>query len=203
MTTYFSSKPMPYVYRCIHKTTGDFYIGYRESNRLPSDLDLPEYKTSSNAVHNNFSNFDWEILAEFFDGSDAYDFEQKLIYENWGNPLMLNESCFYNKRQFRGSTGMSGKKHKKESKEKISNKAKGNTRLLGHRHSEETKKKMSDYHSTKTLSAEHKRKLSISGKNRKQSESNKNVLSELKRINRVCRIRDRKEMDIANFNRYP
>lgn len=30
----------PYVYKGTNKETGEFYIGYREANKLPSKLDL-------------------------------------------------------------------------------------------------------------------------------------------------------------------
>ena len=93
MTTYSSTKAVPYVYICTHKETNQFYIGYREANvrlNVPSHLDLPEYKTSSKVVHPEWSNYTWTIVAEFFDPSHAYSFEQQLIYDNWKNPLLLN-----------------------------------------------------------------------------------------------------------------
>jgi hypothetical protein len=93
MTIYPSDKAVPYVYICTHKETNQFYIGYREVNvRLnrPSHLDLPEYKTSSKVVNPEWENYTWTIVAEFFDPSHAYSFEQQLIFDNWENPLLLN-----------------------------------------------------------------------------------------------------------------
>jgi len=93
MTTYSSDKAVPYVYICTHKETNQFYIGYREANvklNAPSHLDLPKYKTSSKVVNPDWSNYTWTIVAEFFDPSDAYTFEQQLICDNWKNPLLLN-----------------------------------------------------------------------------------------------------------------
>ena len=87
----YSTKIYPYVYVCTHKITGYYYIGYRSANLVPSDIDLPTYKTSSLVVKPDFENYNWQILAEFFDGNDAYDFEQQLINENWNDPLLLNE----------------------------------------------------------------------------------------------------------------
>lgn len=200
MNTY---KPLPYVYICTHVKTGQFYIGYREGNKVPSSEDLPLYKTSSKLVNPMFDQYSWEIIAEFFQGTDAYDFEQLLIYENWENPLLINKSCFHNKRQFRGSCGMLDKKHTEQTKKKMSEKAKGNTRNLGKSHTEKTKQKMSEYHSSKTLSTEHKLKLSTIAKTRKHSQETKNKMKDAKKYNRVCRIRDRKEMDLGNFYRYP
>ena len=95
---YPSTEIFPYVYLGIHKITSQFYIGYVGSTRrkLPSHSDLgTRYFTSSKKVAElGFENFDWIILAEFFDpitgGLDAYNFEQDLISENWKNPLKLN-----------------------------------------------------------------------------------------------------------------
>jgi predicted RNA-binding Zn-ribbon protein involved in translation (DUF1610 family) len=103
MSIYESSKVHPYVYICTHKETGHFYIGYREVNKVPSDIDLPKYRTSSKTVNPNFQNYYWSIIAEFFNGDDAYDFEQKLIYENWGNLKLINNSCYYLKKRFNAS----------------------------------------------------------------------------------------------------
>lgn len=120
MTTY---KTLPYVYICYHKDTRHFYIGYREGNKVPSSQDLPLYKTSSKQVKPNFDQYEWQILAEFFDSDDAYNFEQFLIYENWDNPLLINKSCYHNKRQFRkrmdgSNNSMYGKNHNEETKQK-------------------------------------------------------------------------------------
>jgi hypothetical protein len=93
MTIYSSDKAVPYVYICTHKETNQFYIGYREKNvklNRPSHLDLPEYKTSSTTVNPDFHDYTWTIVAEFFDPSHAYTFEQQLIFDNWENPLLLN-----------------------------------------------------------------------------------------------------------------
>lgn len=104
---YQSTKVMPYVYMCIHKVTGQFYIGYREDNvRLnrTSDVDLPRYKSSSKIVKPSFQDYDWHIVAECNTGIDAYDLEQQIIFENWGNSLLINKSCQYgNKKRFKCS----------------------------------------------------------------------------------------------------
>ena len=104
MTIYSSDKVVPYVYICTHKDTNQFYIGYREKNvklNRPSHLDLPEYKTSSTTVRPDWENYTWTIIAEFFDPSHAYTFEQQLIYDNWENPLLLNGHCNIGENQFR------------------------------------------------------------------------------------------------------
>jgi len=102
MSEFESTKVQPYVYKCTHRITGEFYIGYRENHKLPSSVDLPIYKTSSKKVRPIFSEFDWQIIAEFFNSNDALDFEQELIYSHWNNPLLLNEMCHYGHRRFKG-----------------------------------------------------------------------------------------------------
>ena len=101
MNIYTSEQVHPYVYMCIHRETGHFYIGSRTAKDITySHLDLPKYKTSSPKVKPNFDQYVWTILAEFFNSDDAYDFEQELIYNTWNDPLSLNESCYYGKHRF-------------------------------------------------------------------------------------------------------
>lgn len=94
---------MPYVYRLDHPITGEFYIGYRMANvntNMPSDQDFSKYKTSSNKIKPRFEEFNWYIVAEFFDADSAYDFEQLLIFESWEQPGSLNKSCYHGKTRF-------------------------------------------------------------------------------------------------------
>jgi hypothetical protein len=100
---------------------------------LPSHLDLPEYKTSSTTVRPDWSNYTWTIVAEFFDPSHAYSFEQQLIYDNWDNPLLLNGHYNLGESQFRNIGPKSA-----ETRQKISDAKKGIPR------SAETRQKMSD-----------------------------------------------------------
>ena len=114
MYIYTSEQVRAYVYICIHKVTGQIYAGYREKNirlNLPSHLDFPLYRTSCPKVSESFDEYDWYIVAEFISGDDAFDFEQQLIFENWDNPLLLNE-------QYRLSNG------KKRFKSNLKNKPK-------------------------------------------------------------------------------
>lgn len=179
MNTYHSTKPMPYVYMCIHKETGHYYIGYREANSNPSTVDLPEYKTSSKKIRPNFENYNWHILAEFFLGEDAYHFEQQLISENWGDPLLLNQQHRYNAvNKFKTNKG---RIHSEETREKIRNSLKGKTISLETREkmrianagripwnkgkqtgpaSEERRKKISEALTGRERSLEHKQNLS-------------------------------------------
>ena len=81
----------PYVYRCEHKITGEFYIGYREANTVPAAVDFGTYYfTSCPRVKNNFREFSYKILGEFRNASLAYEIEQKLIYNNRHNKLLIN-----------------------------------------------------------------------------------------------------------------
>ena len=122
MNIYSSDKAVPYVYVCTHKETNQFYIGYRMANvrlNVPSHLDLPEYKTSSTTVRPDWENYTWTIVAEFFDPSDAYTFEQQMIFDNWENPLLLNEHYNLGENQFRTSGPCSDKTKQKMHDAKI------------------------------------------------------------------------------------
>lgn len=134
MSIYTSTQVHPYVYRCTHKMTGEFYIGFRKANYYPSDQDLPRYKTSSKLVKPRFDEFDWQIIAEFFDPKEALKFEQELIAEHWTNPLILNkvyningEFSFFSKRAWN-----KGKPMSEETKTKIKKKMAGRTQTPEH-----------------------------------------------------------------------
>ena len=167
-TTYTSEKVLSYVYLGRHKDTDNFYIGSR-ANKLqsdPSHIDLQKYRTSSTIVKPAFDEFEWHIIAEFFDGADAYDFEQKLISENWNDPLLLNG---YHHHGAKGKFNTIGRKHSSESKSKMSISGKNRKPIT-----EETRTKMSDSqkghtkNSGRILSDETKAKISASmkGKNK-------------------------------------
>ena len=137
MSIYQSIKPAPYVYMCVHKTTGQFYIGYREKNvylNRTSDADLPLYRTSSKYINPVFEEYNWHIVAEFVDGTSAYDFEQQLIKEYWDNPLLIN-------RQY----------HTKK-----------DTRFRNTGHSEETKQKIKQARAGQIFTEEHRKNISKS-----------------------------------------
>lgn len=134
----FFTKVLPYVYWITHKETGQFYIGYREANKIPASEDLPIYQTSSRNIKKlKFENFNWKIIAEFLDGDSAYEFENRLIEENFKNPLCLNKHFVKDgKRKFNGSVNK-GKILSDETKKKMSDSQNGKIR------SEETCKKLS------------------------------------------------------------
>jgi hypothetical protein len=83
----------PYVYRCEHKITKQYYIGYRYANWLPADKDLGiHYFTSSVIVSEDFVNYNYEILSEYNTKEWAYETEQRLIYESRNDPLLINKN---------------------------------------------------------------------------------------------------------------
>lgn len=88
-------KVRPYVYRCEHKETGRFYIGYRSANKVPADKDLGFYYfTSCKEVRNNFSEYSYEILSEYDSIEIAYETEQVLLYNLRHDPLLINGDNF-------------------------------------------------------------------------------------------------------------
>ena len=127
-----SSQVRAYVYKGVHTVTNEYYFGYRERNiklNRTSDVDLLVYRTSSASVRVAFEEFEWQILAEFSNGADAFEFEQSLIFEHWDDPLLLNKNCRLpnGKKQFRNTTGYwTGKTQSSEAN------AKRSASLTGH-----------------------------------------------------------------------
>lgn len=196
----YSSSPKPYVYVVIHRVTNEFYFGYRERNvklGLTSLEDLPKYRTSSKKIKSSFEEYSGYVLAEFDSATEAYDFEQKLIYEYWSHALLLNDSCYYGKARFKSQGPCS-----EETKLKISQANRG--RLIGYvrseefkskiqatskgrKHSESTKARISQIvaeehrNKTRTWSEESKKRLSNTNKGRALSDEQKRKISEAKR----------------------
>ena len=137
----------PYVYQGTNPDSGEFYIGMRCANKLPSHKDLPRYRTSSNTVKPRFDEFKWIIVAEFFTKEAAYDFEQELIHERWGHPLMLNKVC---------SVGYRNKFILTEEA-----RVKKNAKLKGHVVTPETRSKISEARKGVSFSASHKESLRL------------------------------------------
>lgn len=113
----YSTKAAPYVYMVTHKITQEFYIGYRCYNvylNKPSSSDFPRYKTSRKEITDNFSEYDWVILAEFFDADSAYEHEQLLIMEHRRDPLIMNKWCQRNGTRKFIRKGPLSKEHRKK-----------------------------------------------------------------------------------------
>jgi len=191
MIIYTSEQAKPYVYMGIHTITGEIYIGYREANILPSHLDVYQYRTSSKVVNPNFDDYDWCIVAEFFAGQHAYDYEQQLIYEHWHSPLLVNRSCYYGKQRFKSYKGihlgfariqsyeekmkrsltMKGRSNGPQSQETIDKRVK---KLTGQKRSDEAKANISasltgkpSWHKGRKKSAETIQRMHEGNKNRK------------------------------------
>jgi hypothetical protein len=96
------NKNQPYVYKLVNKLTDEYYIGYRKNNKHSAEDDLGVYYFSSSKYinKNNFDQYQIFIIEKFDDYLEAYTFEQELIFSNWKDPLLLNESCFYGKKRF-------------------------------------------------------------------------------------------------------
>ena len=147
----------PYVYKCIHKETNEFYFGYRSQNKVPSSEDLGiKYFTSSKYVRPRFSEFDFEIIKEFDSKVEAHAYEQELIRENWNNPLILNKSLFPKIK----SIGSEKQRIKARERMLTNNPMKqdhlreaARNRMIGSKASEETKRKMSQTRKGKRIPA--------------------------------------------------
>ena len=161
----------PYVYKLINKETGQFYIGYRGANKVRAEDDIGfKYFSSSPKIKKSWDSFEIIIIAEFFQKSSAYDFEQELIYENWGQPTLLNKACFYGKSRFDNT----GNSPTKETRNKLSRASKG--RFV----SDETKLKMSI--ASKNRTPEYHKKLSDRLKGRILDIEWKRKISETKKL---------------------
>jgi predicted GIY-YIG superfamily endonuclease len=193
-TIYTSEKVVPYVYMGTHKETGQFYIGSsaNKSQKLPSHLDLgTRYFTSSKYIKElGFENFNWIIIAEFFDGRDAYIFEQELIKDNWENKLKLNRRYqeingekhwsviglkFPNRSEEHNVNISKGKKaknlkHTEQRKRQISEQTTGeNNPMFGKKHSQESIERNRKSNTGKIVSEESRKKMSLSGKGKKRT----------------------------------
>ena len=166
-----------YVYKHTNKITKQFYFGSRcfnvKLNIIPEE-DFKKYICSSKIkeeIKENKELWDSEILNVFYGENkkeDCFWFEQDLIKNNWGNPLLLNrqyKDSSKNKKVF-----LSDEICKESTKEKISAKNKGSKRTeeqrlkmslakLGVKRSEEVKNNMSRYRTGKKHKQESKDKV--------------------------------------------
>ncbi len=190
-----------YVYRITNKIQNKHYYGVRSSKIEPKlDLGIKYFSSSSNKEFildqkENFLTYKYKIIKKFNSKEEAIKLEIKLHKKfNVG----INES-FYNK-SIQTSTGYdrTGISHSVEAKKKLSELNKGKI------HSVETKQKISEsqkgkngFWFNKTLSEEHKTKISSLGRHcsdetkQKISESNKNN-------NYICSDEAKAKMSKAN-----
>jgi hypothetical protein len=90
---------LAYVYRLTHKISKQYYIGYRYASiklKIHPEDDLgATYFTSAEYIGiHNFNEYDTAIIFKTVDPDEAYDYENKLILENWEDPLLLKEGCY-------------------------------------------------------------------------------------------------------------
>lgn len=151
------------MYILTHKQTNEFYIGYREANKVPSNQDIVKiYASSSKHVKDRgIENFEPFILAEFFDPLSAYEFENRLIKDNIKNPLCLN------RRYVDVDTG----------KLRLRRPKKGEVGYIQIKISEETRHKLGMINKGKPKTDECKLKLSEAGKLRVVSDETKEKIS--------------------------
>jgi hypothetical protein len=197
---YESNKILPYVYLLTHKRTGQFYIGSRWSKRqkFPSHIDIFHYKTSSKIVKPKFDEFEVKILAEFYTETrykDSYDFEQYLINEFWGDPLLLNKvNCYNNEKRLMTDYDNRSEEEKNLHRQRISEATKRNWDKA----SEEDRQKFKDnvsYYTTEiwnNRSEEDKKeiadKISKTWKEKSEDEKNKTKNNISKSVSMKCMI---------------
>jgi acylphosphatase len=110
------------------------------------------YFTSSKLINvRNISDYDIEIIAEFYDSNDAYDLEQELIKDEWENPLLINDHYHRD-----GVGRWKNPGHSTQTREKI------RLARIGQRRSQESIAKQKKSSEGKTLTETHKRNLAIS-----------------------------------------
>jgi hypothetical protein len=148
---------LAYTYFVRNKITNQFYYGSRGANvrhRVYPENDFwIRYFTSSsviNKLRKEYGNdsFEYKILFQSENYEECYWYEQKLISENFNNPLSINKH-YIDRSSGNTMFSMAGKTHSAETVEKISksrigNKwAVGNKNCLGRKQTEEEKLKRS------------------------------------------------------------
>ena len=203
MTIYTSEKVMPYVYMGVHKETGEFYFGSRWANTGPSTHDLGvSYFTSSTKIKPRFSEFDWQIVAEFFDKDAAFAHEQLLIQTHWDNPLCSNGNYKTSSHNYFKCSG-----HTEKTRKLLSERKKGSTPWNKGKRMVLTEKMIAaaDRRKSQTISTEHKRLISekLTGiKRGEMSEGHKQAIKSVKDNTRKLRLARDKEIAIAHIFTY-
>lgn len=205
-----------YTYKLTHKTTSEFYIGSRSSNIIPiNDLGIFYFSSSKYVLSRGFENFKYEIIKTYETHDECYWDEQQMIKDSL-SPLCLNRQ-YYDKQSNHRKFSFYGMKfkHDDKTKEKIKEKRKLQTNLGVM--SDKAKLKMSIERkgikrpahvgiavgiATAARTGTDLAK-SIGIKAKLSREANGTTGKGIPRIKTVCRLRDRKEMDISNFFRYP
>jgi hypothetical protein len=220
-------KIYPYVYKCTHKITGQFYLGYREANvslARTAEVDMPLYKTSSKKIHDKFHEYHWEIIAVMFTGEYAYELEQLLIREEWDNPLCINGNISGKFR--RDNNGMVVVK---DSNQNIFRVSVNHPKYLsgeyeyyakGIQRTDEFKRKQSVNNKGKVnmknvdgkiikvlvtdprIESGELTPMNLGSTRTKDTKQKQSTVAKGPKPKLVCRIYDKKEMDIANYTRW-
>ena len=208
-----SLKPMPYVYRLTHKTSGRYYIGYRSKNvfhnRVSSD-DLGRFYFSSSREigRDNFSEFEVVVLAEFFTGDDAHRFEQILLERHWDDPLLINRFRF----KYPNLVSRKGFNHTEAAKKKIAEKNTGKVRSLetrrrisevkrgcrGHSPSRENVKKMNEARLKYGLTDADRKKMSNSQRERFMRPDERQRIKQIGAKGTAVRMESRFKVAVTN-----
>lgn len=126
-----SAGVLPYVYRLDNMNTGEFYIGFRESNTVLPENDIGiVYKTSSKFVKHRINEFTPSVLAVFYSAEDAYWFEQELIEHNFKVSGCLNKK--FNRYNGNSVFCYSPNSNNADAREKISRKMTGRKQSFEH-----------------------------------------------------------------------
>jgi hypothetical protein len=182
-----------YVYKHTNKQTKEFYFGSRCYNvrlNVMPEIDFPKYVCSSEIkklIIENVDEWESEIIETFYGENkkeDCFWYEQELIKQFWGNPLLLNKQ--YKDFEKGSKVFLSNGVCSEFTKEKISLKNKGSKRSdeaklkmsiakIGKKRSEAVKKQMSETRKGRTHRQESKDKVRDSklGKPRDQETKDK------------------------------
>jgi len=167
----------PFTYYLYHKPTGKKYYGVRFKNGChPNDL-WNKYFSSSVKVKKlieeyGLNSFDYQIRKIFKNKKDAINWETKFLKKI----NAINNNDWLNQNNGYGTFGMLGKKHSKETLQKMSKSQSGkNNPMYGKKHSEEIKKIISEASASKKNSEETRKKISESKKGKPFSGYNSNT----------------------------
>lgn len=157
MSIYESTRVLPYVYKLTHKTTGQFYFGYRMKNvkmgnQAHLDLGIIYFSSSETVKSMGYENFNYEIVMTCQTADDAYDQENLLIAQHFTNPLCLNGT-------YAKSGGLRFKGKDKHTPETIAKMI-----VAQSNRSPETRAKLGNSHRNKIVSAETRAKQSAAAK---------------------------------------
>ncbi len=212
---------------------GRFYIGYHGSKLQPENDLLIKYRTSSKTVKAMLESglqCTYRIIQRDMSQEDAYELEQKSIYNRFQDDSCLNEACYYGRNGFGILSSVAKRKISESSKlrwndpeyrqrlsethkkrwndESLGLKQKQIDRLSGvsrPEHSEKMKGRlMSEEQKNKLRKPKHSghgAKVSASTKGIPKSEAHKQNLKKPKPLV-VCRLSDKREMALGNYMKW-